>query len=113
MKWWIKDTRTLIAEPTNYDSLRGTLSIEQFEHLTGRKLNWVVRIGRYIISQRSKGHIELFDEKFITNEVYRHDRHLYKCIHVSTNGEALLTPITGKMWLSAMTCSNAEEWSIQ
>lgn len=84
--------------------------IELFEHLTGKRIDWEKRAFTKVTSTRVKGHIKLYDEKFIVGEHYKKNGKIYRCDHINKTGVAMLTP-QGNV-LKVIATSESNEWEI-
>lgn len=89
------------------------LSWNYFEFLTGKHINWNARIDKDIITIKDRGHIRIYDSKFIKGEVYKHRSGLYMCAEVDNNSNALLSKI-GKSNMTIKSAHNPinEYWEI-
>ena len=90
----------------------GSLTHDGFGYLTGKRIDWCKRIGKDIISFKDRGHIRLYDDKFIQGEKYKHRSGIYCCSYVSNSGEALLNKNDATM---KVKCSNdpvSDWWEI-
>ncbi len=87
-----------------------SFTVEIFEHLTGKRINWEPRTFTKVITRRIGGHIKIFDEKFISGQEYKHGYKIYKCEHVNEDGTALLIPRGNA--LKAITARDTKDWEI-
>ena len=88
------------------------ISIDTFEQLTGKKINWHKRESRKVFSVRIKGHIKLYDEKFIINETYKHKNALYVCHSIDNKNIALLNKVGNNMCIKSAKDPLKELWEI-
>lgn len=102
---WTVTCKDLIS---NY----GTLSYDGFEYLTGKKINWKKRIGKDVISLRDRGHIRLYDSKFIKGETYKHRSGTYQCTYVADDGEALLNKNGTNMIVKYANNPFVDKWEV-
>lgn len=112
MNWWINEGGLVAATDLKLRNpmQEGWIPFERFELLTGKRINWKVRQGKFITSVRKKGHLKLYDENFIAGETYKMNYKIYKCEHVDQFGNALLTPRGNA--LKAITARDAKDWEI-
>lgn len=87
------------------------IPIEDFEILTGKRINWKVRRGKYIHVLRDRGHIRLYDDAFIPGEKYKNKTGTYMCHHVDKKGNALLNKV-GKNMVVKSAKKPYEIWEI-
>lgn len=108
MKWMYYNGRLMDCreEKEHHDFF----DIELFEHLTGKHINWEKREFTKVTSVRVRGHIRLYDEKFILGEKYKKNGKIYKCEHIDQSGLAMLTP-QGNV-LKVIATSESNEWEI-
>ena len=111
MEWYVRQTN-LVAVVNGIRSIdNGFITIPQFELLTGKCINWAVRIGKYIITLRTNSKIKIYDKAFIVGSYYKFNKKIYKCEHITTIGTALLTPRGNA--LTAITAENTKDWEIK
>ena len=82
-----------------------------FEFLTGKKIDWSVREGRFIIVKRDGKKLSLHDARFIQGREYKHNRRIYVCTWVDSNGYAMLTPVS-KNNMEIISPNDPQEWEI-
>lgn len=95
-----------------YEEERTTLSIEMFEHLTGKSIDWIKRKFKVVSSVRSGGHIRLYDRKFIEGELYKYKSGIYKCTNIDTDGTALLNKTGNNLVILSAKNPLIEGWEI-
>ena len=94
------------------DEEKTSLSIEMFEHFTGKSINWKKRKFLKVTTVREKGHIRLYDKKFIEGERYKHKSAVYICTQVDKDGTALLNKIGNNLIIKSAKHPLDENWEI-
>ena len=110
MEWYV--TNRIIVAVIDGKRLpdHGFITFDQFNILTGKKIDWTTRNGKYIVINRNRSRTIIRDKYFIPGEYYRLKRKVYKCEHVNADGTALLTPRGNA--LKAMVARDTNDWEI-
>jgi len=87
------------------------ITIEHFIFLTGKSIDFSKRVNKVIKVIRSKGHIRLYDEDFITQAFYKHSNAIFKCVSVSKDGSACMAPVENSL-LRYSIAKDTTEWEI-
>lgn len=91
MEWEVRNQRGIILVSEQGE----TMTSETFQHLSGKKINWEVRVDERITTERSGGHLKVYDVNFIKGENYKKGEFIVKCEAVNSAGQGLLVPSTG------------------
>lgn len=86
------------------------MSFDAFKILTGKTFDCYPRQGKLIIIDRNRGHTRVYDTAFVVGSKYKRKRATYTCVHISKEGNALLTPSNGN--LKAITATEPTEWEL-
>lgn len=85
------------------------LTWNDFEFLTGSKIDLSKRIGKQISVLRSKGHLYIYDSEFIVGEKYKNEYSsiIFTCNYINDNKQALLSHE-----MNVITVSNPSNYRI-
>jgi hypothetical protein len=101
----------LIGAHSEFNNVLPHITADQFEFLTGKRINWDKRESKNIRVLRDRGHVRLYDTHFIPGEKYKYRSGVYVCHHVDKDGVALLNKV-GKNMVIKSAKTPGEAWEI-
>lgn len=99
------------VEDDRLTNITNSIQIPVFEELTGRRIDWAIRVGKDIIVEKTCSHVALRDPIFIVGLKYRYQNKVWICTYMSADGHALLTP-TSYGNLLAKPAKDTTGWDI-